>query len=222
MERARTNPLFGTATQPLRYLAMVVCLAAVYDVAARFGLSWATVHENITVIWPPSGIVLAVFLRFGVRFWPGALAGSLLANLATSAGFGTAAGIAVGDTLEDLVAAVLLGWTGFDRHLARLPDILRLVVLGALVSPVIAATTGTALLCRAGPAQWSNFVPMWTAWWLGDGLSIIVLTPFLLTWTEALPTQFTSRATIETIAIGAIIMIATAYAFGGLSGQPAH
>ncbi|MBV8535952.1 MAG: MASE1 domain-containing protein, partial [Alphaproteobacteria bacterium] len=100
--------------------------------AARFGLSWATVHENITIIWPPSGIVLAVFLRFGVRYWPGAMAGSLLANLATSAGFATAAGIAVGDTLEGLVAAALLGLTGFDQRLTRLSDMLRLIMLGAL------------------------------------------------------------------------------------------
>ena len=214
--------MFGTAAQPLRYLAMVVCLAAVYDVAARFGLSWATVHRNITVIWPPSGIVLAVFLRFGVRFWPGALAGSLLANLATSAGFVTAAGIAVGDTLEGLVAAALLGWTGFDRRMMRLPDILRVIVIGGVAAPAIAATSGAAQLCLAGLASWSNFGPMWTAWWLGDGLSIIVLTPFLLAWSEAPAARLSWRGVMEAVAIGAVIITASAYAFGGLSAEPAH
>ena len=222
MQRARQNPSFGTAAEPLRYLAMVVCLAAVYDIAARFGLSWATVHENITVIWPPSGIVLAVFLRFGMRFWPGAFAGSLLANLATSVGFTTAAGIAAGDTLEGLVAAALLSWTGFDRRLARLPDMLRLVVLGGLASPIVAAGIGATMLCLAGGAAWTNFGPMWTAWWLGDGLSIIVLTPFLLTWSDARPASLSWRAGGEAIAIGAVIVAASAYAFGGLGGGPAH
>jgi len=222
MQRARQNLPFGTAAQPLRYLAMVVCLGAVYDAAARFGLSWATVHENITVIWPPSGIVLAVFLRFGVRFWPGAFAGSLLANLATNVGFVTAAGIAAGDTLEGLAAAAVLGWTGFDRRLARLPDMLRLVVLGGAASPVIAASIGAALLCLDGAAAWTNFGPMWTAWWLGDGLSIIVLTPFLLTWCERRPAPLSWHTALETIAIGAVIVAASAYAFGGSGGQPGH
>jgi signal transduction histidine kinase/integral membrane sensor domain MASE1 len=221
MQRARTTPSPGTAEQPLGYLAMVVCLGAVYDIAARFGLSWATVHENITVIWPPSGLVLAVFLRFGMRFWPGVFAGSLLANLATSVGFAAAAGIAAGDTLEGLAAAALLGWTGFDRRLGRLPDMLRLVMLGGLASPVVAAGIGATVLCLAG-APWANFGPMWTAWWLGDGLSIIVITPFLLTWTDARSTRLSWRSGGEAIVIGAVIVAASAYAFGGSGSVPAH
>jgi signal transduction histidine kinase/integral membrane sensor domain MASE1 len=200
---------------------MVVCLAAVYDVAARFGLSWATVHQNITAIWPPSGVVLAVFLRFGMRLWPGACAGSLLANLATGAGFATAAGIAVGDTLEGLVAAALLSWASFDQRMMRLPDVLRLIVIGGLAAPAVAATIGAAQLCLAGLASWSNFGPMWTAWWLGDGLSIIVLTPFMLAWTEAPAARPSWRGVIETAAIGAVIIAASAYAFGGFGGEPA-
>ncbi len=156
MQRAWTNLSFGTETRPIRYLALVVALIAIYAAAARFGLGWAAVQENVTAIWPPSGIVLAVFLRVGMRFWPGAFFGSLIANLATSAGFATAAGIAAGDTAEAVLAAALLGWIGFDARLGRLSDVVRLFVVGGVVAPVAAATNGAAQLCLAGLAPWSS------------------------------------------------------------------
>ena len=224
MQRASNTSSFGTASQPVQYLLMVVGLAALYDVTARLGLTWATVQENVTAIWPPSGLALAVFLRFGLRFWPGAFAGSLLANLATNASLGTAAGIAVGDTLEGVVAAALLGWTGFDNRLGRLPDILRLIAFGSLVAPAIAAANGAAQLCLAGLAPWSRYGTLWLSWWLGDGLSIVVITPFLLAWTAqrpasaglAGPRPLPWRGLLEALLTGAVVAAAITYAFAGI------
>jgi signal transduction histidine kinase/integral membrane sensor domain MASE1 len=208
----------------MQYLAAVVGLAALYDLAARFGLSWATAQENVTAIWPPSGIAVAVFLRLGLRFWPGVFAGSLLANLSTSAGLATAGGIALGDTLEGVAAAALLGWTGFDNRLARLPDILRLIVLGGIAAPLIAATNGAAQICLGGLAPWSSYGTLWTGWWLGDGLSIVVITPLLLAWTADRPAWLTGRmpsprGVLEALLTAAVIAVTCVYAFGG-GGSP--
>ena len=216
MQRAPMNRWLGTASQPVRYLATVVFFAGAYDAAARFGLGWAAPQANVTAIWPPSGLVLAVFLRLGIRYWPAALLGSCLANFATSTGAGPAFGIAIGDTLEGIAAAALLAWAGFDAQLGRLTDILRLIVLGGATAPLVAATVGTTILCLAGLAPWSGYGPVWTAWWLGDGLSIVVLTPFVLAWTAGRPALPSWRAFGEAVAIGAVVLGTTAYAFGGL------
>ncbi|MGH8589229.1 MAG: hypothetical protein ACREXX_07785, partial [Gammaproteobacteria bacterium] len=60
----------------LKYLAGVTAFTLVYIAAAKFGL-WLVpgVQNNVTPVWPPAGIALAVILVFGYRFWPGILIG---------------------------------------------------------------------------------------------------------------------------------------------------
>ncbi|MFN3657232.1 MAG: hypothetical protein ACK4UO_08265 [Pseudolabrys sp.] len=35
-------------------------------------------------------------------------------------------------------------------------------------------------LCVAGLADWSNYLPVWTTWWLGDAAGALVVTPVLV------------------------------------------
>src|SRR5262249_22271690 len=41
---------------------------------------------------------------------------------------------------------------------------------------------GVTSLCLTGDASWNNYVSLWSIWWLGDALSILVITPLLLSW----------------------------------------
>ena len=76
------------------YPVQVALLAAAYFVAAKAGLSMAFVAEQVTAVWPPTGIALAALLFFGCRAWPGVALGAFLANATTDAPLATAAGIA--------------------------------------------------------------------------------------------------------------------------------
>src|ERR1700682_4453104 len=95
-------------SRPLHYLAGVLALAAVYLGAAKLGLSLAFVAEQVTVVWPPSGLALAALLLFGYRLWPGIALGALLANATAHEPLPVACGIAVGNTLEAVLGAWLL------------------------------------------------------------------------------------------------------------------
>src|SRR5690348_17573149 len=87
-------------------------VALVYYAAARLGLLLQLPGTNASPVWPPSGIGLAAVLLFGLRFWPGIALGAFLANLhtlpPTQAGFLAAAAICVGNTLESVLAFLLL------------------------------------------------------------------------------------------------------------------
>ena len=48
-----------------------IALGIAYYLAARLSLQLALVGENITPLWPPTGIALVGFLLFGTRLWPG-------------------------------------------------------------------------------------------------------------------------------------------------------
>src|SRR5256885_12007648 len=80
------------------YPVQLALLAAVYFGAAKLGLTMAFVAEQVTAVWPPTGIALASLLVFGYRLWPGILLGAFLANATANEPLGTAAGIALGNT----------------------------------------------------------------------------------------------------------------------------
>src|SRR5207244_11368401 len=92
----------------LRELAAIIGLAAIYFAAGKLGLSLAFVHASATAVWPPTGIALAVLLLFGTRVWPGVLIGAFLVNVTTAGSAVSSAGIAIGNTLEALLAAYLV------------------------------------------------------------------------------------------------------------------
>ena len=124
-----------------RTLAGMLGTAAIYFGAAKIGLSMAVTAEQVSAVWPPTGIALAAILIFGHRIWPGIWFGALMANVTANEPIGTACGIALGNTLEAVIGAWLLRWAGFDKSLERLKDILSLIVLAACVSTTISAPT---------------------------------------------------------------------------------
>jgi hypothetical protein len=78
-EPARAPP------QPIPfYPVQVALLTALYFGAARLGLTMAVVAEQVTAVWPPTGIALAALLLLGYRAWPGIALGAFLANATTS------------------------------------------------------------------------------------------------------------------------------------------
>src|SRR5215212_885974 len=89
-------------------IGLSLIVAIVYFAGAELGFSLASVHENVTPVWPPTGIAIASLLIFGRRVWPGIFLGALAANLLTDIPVGSSIGIATGNTLEALTAFWLL------------------------------------------------------------------------------------------------------------------
>src|SRR5262245_1703844 len=129
------------------YPLQVALVATVYIVAAKLGLTMALVAEQVTVVWPTTGIALATLLLFGYRLWPGIALGAFLANATANEPLATAAGIALGNTLEALLGTWMLRrLVMFDPALGRVKDVIGLVVLAAGLSTIVSAFVGVASL----------------------------------------------------------------------------
>src|ERR1041385_48108 len=89
-------------------IVLSLIVAIVYFAAAELGLSLASLHSNVTPVWPPTGIAIASLLIFGRQLWPGIFLGALAANLPTNIPAISAVGIAVGNTAQALIAYWLL------------------------------------------------------------------------------------------------------------------
>ena len=195
-------------------IAQVFLLALVYFAAAKLGLSLASLHSNVTPVWPPTGIAIAAVLIFGVRVWPGVFLGALAVNLLTGIPVGSAVGIAVGNTLEPLVAVWLL------QNLARwrnsfdsVADVMRFVGCATVLAPIISATIGSSSLCLGGAAQWTNFGSLWLTWWIGDGFGALIVTPFILSWRS--PGTVNAGHWIEIVVLLVLHLVIVMMVFGG-------
>ncbi|HKG78633.1 MAG TPA: MASE1 domain-containing protein [Pyrinomonadaceae bacterium] len=191
-----------------------VIIAIVYFAAAELGLSLASLHSNVTPVWPPTGIAIASLLIFGHRIWPGIFAGALAANLLTDIPVVSSFGIAVGNTLEALTAGWLLERSKtWRRSFNSLGDVMTFVVYAAVLAPLVSATIGSLSLCLADAKEWARFPWIWLTWWMGDGFGALIVTPLLLSW--SLPGKVTSRDVPEIFSLFVLLLIVVLIVFGG-------
>jgi PAS domain S-box-containing protein len=202
-------------------LSQNLTVAFAYLLTAKLGFLLALDQTNATALWPPSGIALAACLIFGFQICPGIFLGAFLANIfvLTSSHFAAAPALlissstATGNMLEALVGAYLVrqfidGKLPFDRTL----DTLSFILLGALVSPMIGATIGTASFCIHS-SDWSRSAQMWLTWWLGDAVGVIVFAPLLLTWKKRSALRWDKWKVLEAAALLALLLLAEVIIF---------
>jgi len=189
------------------YVVRVALLAATYVLAGRLGFTASAVHPVVSSAWPPSGIALAALLLMGTRVWPGIALGAFLVNITAGIAPLAAVGIAVGNTLEALVAARLLtSFAGFGLSLGRMRDVLALVLLGAIASAPVSATIGVTALALAGGAPQLPVSTAWLAWFSGDAIGIALVTPLILSWVAGAKRRITGRDAIE-VSLLVVILI---------------
>lgn len=173
-------------TEELRRLApavlTILVLAGVYYASARIGLMEQVViaGAQVTPLWPPTGIALASLLLLGLRTWPGIALGTLLVVASISDLQPSVIGIMTGNTLAPVCACWMLRKVGFRPALDRLRDGVALVALGAFAGMLISATVGTGTLLLSGVLPAGGFWKTWAAWWVGDAMGVLVVTPLLL------------------------------------------
>ncbi|OKI45924.1 hypothetical protein A6A29_30670 [Streptomyces sp. TSRI0281] len=164
-------------------VAQILGVAAVYYGSGRLGLlREVVVHGSVvTPLWPPTGVALGALLVLGARIWPGIALGALLTITATSGSFAwSGLGIVAGNTAAPLCAYLMLRRVGFRSELARLRDGIALVLLGAFAGMLISATVGSGVLMLTGKLPTSSFWLVWSSWWAGDAMGVLVVTPLLL------------------------------------------
>ena len=200
--------------KPRVLIGLNLFLGVVYFAAAELGLSLASLHTNVTPVWPPAGIAIASLLIFGPQLWPGILLGALAANLLTDIPIGSAIVIAFGNTLQAVVAYwLLLRVVRWQRSLDSVGEVMSFVVCAAVIAPLVSATIGSLSLCLGGTAQWSGFTSLWLTWWMGDGFGALIVGSLLLSWSK--PGKIGAREVPELVSLFLLLLIVVLIVFGG-------
>ncbi|PXA04982.1 hypothetical protein DDZ13_03175 [Coraliomargarita sinensis] len=159
-----------------------LALAALYWLAAQLGFQLAEIHENVSLLWPPSGLALAAIAYGGRSLLPGILIGALSANIFTDIAVGSALVIAVGNTVEAYVAWLILGLVRKFSDYLHEYNVLAWVLSSSLFAPIPAAIIGASSLTLLGGIDWGmgTFTHLIVNWWVGDATGILVITPLFL------------------------------------------
>lgn len=197
-------------------LIEILIVTALYWAGARLGLRVAFANRNVTAVWPATGIaVAACFLLGSRRIWPAVYLGSFLANVSNGAGFEPSAGIAVGSTLAPVIAAWILARLQFHAALDRVADVINLCAAG-LFAMLVSATLGTTVLLLTNMLN-DSYQSVWTVWWFGDWMGVVVFAPAFLTLVAARDgLRMRTAQLVESIAflvlmpVAAFILVASA------------
>jgi diguanylate cyclase (GGDEF)-like protein len=160
--------------------------------------------------WPGAGLTVAVLLRRPQREWAVLLGAVFVAEVAVDlvTVFGARQSVAFGvaNCAEPLVAAALVRRRGRPTpDLARVPDLLRFFAAAVVAGPAVGALVGTALPAVLAGDPWFPRLPRW---FIGDAVGVVVVAPFLLTWSSNVRAAVRGQGVRLAAAIGVAAVVA--------------
>jgi diguanylate cyclase (GGDEF)-like protein/PAS domain S-box-containing protein len=163
----------------------VALVLAAYVICGRAGLATIHASPHLTLIWPASGVALAMLVRLGLGVWPGVWLGSMIVAVSTGTAWWVAALIGFGNTLGPALAAWVLHRDGLHTELDRRRDLWRFGAVGVGFATLVTASNGSFWLAASGAVTWADAPRTWAIWWLGDALGALVVGVPLLTLSRA-------------------------------------
>ncbi len=191
-------------------------------VVAYIALDWVSLIDPVGIFaitpWnPPSGLSIALLLRYGLRYWPWLFVAEFLANHIVG---GAPASVAVNAAASLLLAAsytgmvaLLVGPLRFRADFSRLRDAVVFTVTLAISTGIIAVAF-VALSVESGLVASNEFGPSVVQFWIGDLIGILVTTPALLVLSRPGALSGLLRPSRESLAQALAIGIALWVIFG--------
>jgi signal transduction histidine kinase/integral membrane sensor domain MASE1 len=183
-----------------RRLSLLLGLTAVYFAAGVLG-SWLAFDQSASAVWPAAGIAVGVLLRFGTNLWPAVAAGAFLINVGRSGDIAPSVVIAFGNTLEALTACWLVRrYAGGGSVFGRASTAFRFALLAGLTSPIVAASIATLMRWVTGVGD-APSLAIWSTWWLGDAVGILLIAPLIVMWSTPGHRRWTPARIAEMTAV---------------------
>ncbi len=160
-----------------RNIALHVLTIALYLVLAAWAADFSLAEPPVPLIWPATGVGLAMVYRFGYPLAASVFIGALAAQLLLGMSWFEASVLATGNTLGVLAGTAVLRRLRFRQQLERSSDLLRLLLTGISVTAIPGALFGTLIAVGTSPA----FPKTLGLCWLADAMGVLLFAPLLLT-----------------------------------------
>lgn len=178
--------------KPLKYWAEILLTATVYFLSAKLGQLFAIPPGNISPVWLPSGLMVALIFIRGYSLWPGIFLGALAGNVSAyldvaslnnilSASFSGVCNGA-GDTIGILLSVHLFKKLNDDLSniFSNLASFRHFILFCTILSSLVSALFGVTSLALVGFIDWSSYTVSLLTWWAGDAMGVLLLTPLIM------------------------------------------
>jgi len=162
----------------------VLILSILYFLAHRISFFFPDSDKVVMLIWPAGGIGLAAFLLNNKRLWPylaiafyisGISADVYLAGRSFLTGFG----YMTANIIESIGCAWFIIYRSGDfQNFTRVKEVTALI-FGAVLINAFSSCIGAGVSVITRGAEFSN---AWLSWFISDGLGILLLGTFIVTW----------------------------------------
>jgi integral membrane sensor domain MASE1 len=203
-----------SADTPPARLKDFILLPLLYFISARIAVVLSVMPEGMTILWPPNGVLLAYFIRFGPRsylpFGLLAIAAELAVDipkyrLIDAFWFG------VINVAEVTLASYLLRRAEFNPRFTHISDLTKFVAAVPVAAAFVGAIFG-ALVYSNMPGTDTVYFQFLRIWWFGDALGMMIVTPlFLGAWTHTrnVPRHMSTLRPADAVwALGAVGVVA--------------
>ncbi|WGY44982.1 diguanylate cyclase [Vibrio sp. ABG19] len=149
-------------------------------------------YEPHASIWfPPAGVTFAIFLVLGWSYLPVLIVcciGSTFwenslyqAQQSASTLISTGLLFAAIHSCSYWVGATILKRSSERSGYLKVPHLILIFLLVAVLSSVLAALGGSAALALTGIISNNEIASLWVPWWIGDLIGVVVVTPIIVT-----------------------------------------
>ncbi|WP_319578039.1 PAS domain S-box protein [uncultured Methanospirillum sp.] len=158
-----------------------ILVTIIYFIFAKISLTFGITHGNVSPLWIPAGIAVAVMVRWGYPVTPGIWLGTFLVVLTTGLSPVAAALLGIGNCAEAVIFLVL--FRQYQTESFSLSNPLHTFRLCAIItiSCLFASLFGALSLYFLGYLPIEALVLNIFTWWLGDFSGIILIAPLLIT-----------------------------------------
>jgi signal transduction histidine kinase/ActR/RegA family two-component response regulator len=226
----RQRPDERSAHRTVRLPAEVgsAILQAVLLGLGYFALAWVSVKltpyaGGIAYVWPAGGVALAALLLAPRRHWPYILVAVFAANMLNALAGDHGPLVAALFALPNVLVAggsawLLLRLVGRPLQLANMRGVLIFTLVAAVGMNAIAALLGAAI-----PYFFygRDLLTEWRVWWVSEALGVVLVTPLILAWSTARPSNWSAIAPmrmLEALAVAAGTAVTAQFAFGATPG----
>ena len=194
----------ASSGSPLSIALLLASFLAVYLGAVQLGLLFNFPADDVSSLWPASGVYLSALLLSPYRYWP-----HVVLTVAISAGatllfseidLGIGGVFALANATESLLAAYII-----RRLLARPVDFCSAHQVVVFFFAVISSTLIAAFLAATTASPESSYVYVVQVWWFANGLGMVIVTPLILTWARLWKSgaaSLTRTRILEALALG--------------------
>lgn len=159
--------------QPIRLGLQVLAVALAYYFTARLGLLIPYVGTHVSLVWLPTGVAIAAYLRWGGQMAWGVIPAAFIVNHGLGGPLWMSVGVALGNAVGPWVSVLLMRRSSFDMALTERSDLglyLSAVVLGMLIT----ASNGSTWLWLGNAMSTEQWASTWMSWWVGDSVGALL------------------------------------------------